>query len=198
MKTVTYEGSFVTLEACPPAQLPEYGFIGRSNVGKSSLINMITGLRSLAYVSKTPGKTQTLNYYKVDNAWWLVDLPGYGFAKTSRTNREAWGTMIETYFLDRPTMQCAFLLIDALVPPQKIDLAFVEFLGESGIPFAIAFTKTDRRKKGVDLNENIAAFKHELSERFTELPTTFLTSAERSVGRDEILAFIADVNKRLV
>ena len=194
--TTRFVASYPTQNLCPTANLREYAFIGRSNVGKSSLINMLAGVEGIAKVSQTPGKTQTINYFMIDETWYLVDLPGYGYARTSKSNRKAWGKMIEDYFIKQLSMQCAFLLIDACVSPQQPDLEFIQFLGGEGIPFVIVFTKTDRKKKGVDIEENIERFKAKLSETWEQLPTMFVTSAEKKVGKTEILNFIQSINNR--
>ncbi len=194
MKT-TFVGSYPKHTIAPKDGKPEFAFIGRSNVGKSSLINMLAQQEGLAKVSQTPGKTQMLNFFDVDKEWYLVDLPGYGYAKAPKTVREKFGVMISDYFIDRETIFCAFLLVDSNVPPQNIDLDFADFLGECRVPFAIVFTKTDRQKKGCDIPANIEAFKNKLLETWAALPTCIESSALRRTGRDEILGLIKNAIK---
>lgn len=167
---------------------PEFAFIGRSNVGKSSLINMLAQRKELAHTSGKPGKTQLLNYFLINHSWYLTDLPGYGYAIQSKKTRGKWEARTEKYFMQRQTLVSAFVLIDANVPPQTIDLEFVNWLGELGVPFAIAFTKTDR-KQARD-GSHVAAFKSTLLEYWEELPPTFVTSANKEIGRDAILEYI--------
>ncbi|MCP9235408.1 ribosome biogenesis GTP-binding protein YihA/YsxC [Lewinella sp. JB7] len=167
---------------------PEFAFIGRSNVGKSSLINMLAQRKELAHTSGKPGKTQLINYYLINESWYLTDLPGYGYAKQSKKTRSKWENRTETYFLQRQTLVCAFVLVDSNVPPQTIDLEFINWLGEHGVPFVIAFTKTDR-KQSRD-GGSVADFKKALEESWEELPPIFLTSATKETGRDDILEFI--------
>ena len=195
VKQATYEGSFVRLDHCPKDDRPEYAFIGRSNVGKSSLINSLVGRKELAKVSKKPGKTQTLNYFLVNEQWYLVDLPGYGYAKVSQTQRASWLKMIETYLLKRETLQCAFVLIDSNIPLQKNDVQFMNWLGEKQVPFAIVYTKCDRSSKN-NLEKNLSAIRTELGKYWNELPTQFLSSAEKGMGQEEILGFIAGINQQ--
>ncbi len=190
----TYVGSYVTLAKCPKGDKPEYAFIGRSNVGKSSLINMLCGRKALARVSNTPGKTQTLNFYDIDSGWFVVDLPGYGYARVAKTQREQFGSMISLYVRRREALQCTFVLIDSNIPPQKIDIEFIGKLGEWGIPFACIFTKSDRISKK-QLSENVQKFKEKLLETFEMLPQMFVTSAEKATGRDEVLEYIDSINK---
>lgn len=191
--TVEFIGSFTEEEKCPSDQLNEFAFIGRSNVGKSSLINMICERKSIAHTSSTPGKTQTLNYYKVNDRWYLVDLPGLGYAKVSKKLREKWGRLI-TYFLkNRATLSCVFYLVDANVSPQKIDLDFINFMGEHKIPFVVVFTKTDKGKT-LKIQKNMADFNRELKKSWNELPQQFLSSSNNRTGRAEILSLIDDVN----
>lgn len=188
IKTAIYTGSFVDVKKCPAPDIPEFAFIGRSNVGKSSLINMLTDHSHLAKTSSTPGKTQTLNYFLINKTWNLVDLPGYGFAKVSREKRGEWEKMINGYLIMRDQLLCVFQLIDAAVPPQKIDLEFTGKLGEDQIPFAIIFTKADRRKKPIA--ENIELYKKELAESWETLPPIFVSSAENRQGKEEILEYL--------
>jgi len=184
----TFSSSHARVIQAPKGNRPEFAFIGRSNVGKSSLINMLTERKELARTSGTPGKTQLINYFLINNSWHLTDLPGYGYAKRSKKTRAKWENRTENYFRTREQMICAFVLIDSNVPPQKIDLEFVNWLGEHGVPFVIAFTKTDR-KKARDL-VNVDAFKTSLLEYWEELPPLFLTSAVSTNGREEVLTFI--------
>lgn len=188
-----FVGSYMRTDKCPTDGKPEYVFIGRSNVGKSSLINMLCQQKDLAKTSKTPGKTQTMNYFRIDDAWYLVDMPGYGYARISRTMREEWERMIWYYLTKRETLQYVFILVDAMVPPQQNDLDFINKLGENSIPFVIVFTKTDRIKAD-DRKRNIELFNEKLLENWETLPPQYITSSERKVGRIEILSFIEDAN----
>jgi GTP-binding protein len=178
---------------CPHPDLPEYAFIGRSNVGKSSLINMITGLRTLAKVSGTPGKTQLINHFEINESWFLVDLPGYGYAKVSKGKREVFSEMITKYILNRENLNCLFVLIDSRLEPQAIDLTFINWLGSNQIPFAIVFTKADKLSSSA-LNSSIAKYKKQLYETWEELPHIFTCSAVTRIGRDDILNYIAEIN----
>jgi GTP-binding protein len=174
---------------CPPADKPEFAFIGRSNVGKSSLINMLAARKELARTSAKPGKTQTINHYLINDLWYLVDLPGYGFAGVSRTAREGWGKMIENYLTKRENLFCTFILIDSRLEPQKNDLDFIQWMGGKNLPIALLFTKSDKpRKNALDASQK--RFKDTLLESWEELPPFFLTSAEKKTGRDEVLGFI--------
>ena len=154
IKDADYIGSYIREDQCPKDEKPEYAFIGRSNVGKSSLINMLCDRKDLARTSNTPGKTQTINYYLINKSWYIVDLPGYGYARVSKTMREDWRTMIQHFLVERTQIRCVFVLIDSMIPPQKIDLGFMNDLGENNIPFVIAYTKTDRLNK-VETQKNI-------------------------------------------
>lgn len=189
IKTTIYTGSYGKVESCPIDKKPEFAFIGRSNVGKSSLINMLCGRKDLARVSQKPGKTQSINYYTINDDWHLVDLPGYGYARTSKTNRSTFSEMIRNYLTKRKEMCTAFVLIDSNIPPQKLDLAFITFLGENAVPFSIVFTKADRIKAN-ELAKNVAAFKKEVLKIFEVLPNIFISSAERRNGKEDILTFI--------
>jgi GTP-binding protein len=171
---------------CPPADKPEFVFIGRSNVGKSSLINMLANHKGLAKTSQTPGKTQIINHFLINNTWYLVDLPGYGYAKVSKTEREKWEKMINDYLFRRENLTCVFVLVDARLEPQKIDVAFVNKLGENGIPMKIIFTKADKINIKV-AQENIEKFKNTLLETWEEMPEFFLTSSEKGTGKDDVL-----------
>ena len=181
---------------CPNEPYPEYAFIGRSNVGKSSLINMLTGHKSLAKTSGKPGKTQLINHFLINDNWYLVDLPGYGYAQVSKDKRKTFQKFIKDYFNKRMQLACTFVLIDSRHEPQTIDLEFMEFLGENGIPFCIVFTKTDKLGKS-GLEKNLAHYKKVMLESWEEMPTTFLTSSVDSSGKKEILSFIGQVNLSL-
>ncbi len=181
---------------CPSEPYPEYAFIGRSNVGKSSLINMLTGHKNLAKTSGKPGKTQLINHFLINENWYLVDLPGYGYAKVSKDKRKTFQKFIKDYFNKRMQLACSFVLIDSRHEPQKIDLEFMEFLGENGIPFCIVFTKTDKLSKTA-LEKNLAHYKKVMLESWEEMPNTFLTSSVNSSGKEEILSFIEQVNLSL-
>lgn len=194
IKTAEYLQSEVDWRKCPTPNLPEYAFIGRSNVGKSSLINMLTNHKGLAKTSSQPGKTQTINHFLINKNWYLVDLPGYGFARTSKTNRAKWQKMISDYLLFRENLQIVFVLVDARLEPQRIDIDFINNLGENGIPFAIIFTKTDKNSAGKTMS-NVQKMKNALAETWEELPMMIKSSAVSSAGRDEILDFIDGVNK---
>lgn len=189
-----FKGSYPSNATLPKGDFPEFAFIGRSNVGKSSLINMLCDQRDLAKTSSKPGKTQHIVRFLIDGRWYLVDLPGYGYAKVSKASREIFGELIQTYLLEREIMFCVFVLIDARLEPQKIDLEFMEWLGLSGIPFCIVFTKTDKLKPR-DLEPNIEKYKAVLSENWEELPPVFVTSAETKLGKEDILKFIDKVRK---
>ncbi len=190
--------NFVTsssdVSQCPNSDKPEYAFIGRSNVGKSSLINMLTGRRKLAKISSTPGKTMLINHFIINEQWYLVDLPGYGYAKRSKTERLKWEKMIRKYILDRVNMLTLFLLVDIRIKPQQIDLDFIEWLGISNIPFSIVFTKSDKLKT-MQVDTNFSNYKKKLSETWEELPPMIITSATTTLGRDELLNFIETTNK---
>ena len=189
--------SNTNVEKCPKEWLPEYAFIGRSNVGKSSLINMLVNRKNLAKTSGTPGKTQLINHFKINDQWFLVDLPGYGYAKVSRDKRKAFQKSITDYFLKRRQLACTFLLIDCRHEPQAIDLDFIQFLGENEIPFCLVFTKADKLSAG-KLRANMDNYKKRLlGGGWEETPPFFSTSATNQQGRDEILDFIAGVNESL-
>jgi len=182
---------------CPAGELKEYAFIGRSNVGKSSLINMLTGRKSLAMTSSTPGKTLLINHFLINDEWYLVDLPGYGYAKRSAKEREKISKIIENYILNREQLINVFLLIDSRIEPQANDMNFIEWLGEHNIPFSILFTKTDKLKGG-KAKINIDKFLNRLKEQWEELPPYFITSAEEKTGRTEVLDYIEKINKALI
>lgn len=183
-------------DMCPDTQLPEYAFIGRSNVGKSSLINMLTKKPKLAMTSSTPGKTLLINHFLVNKEWYLVDLPGYGYAQRGKKMMEKIQKLIEYYVLEREQMTCLFVLIDSRLPPQKIDLEFIEWLGENGVPFAIIFTKADKQTIG-KTHESVKRFMEVLKKQWEELPPYFVSSSEKKTGRMEILDYIGEVNRSL-
>lgn len=188
--------SNTNVKKCPAGTFPEYAFIGRSNVGKSSLINMLTARKGLAMTSATPGKTMLINHFLINKNWYLVDLPGYGYARRGQKGKDQIRTIIEDYILEREQMTNLFLLIDSRLEPQKIDLEFMEWLGENGIPFSIIFTKADKLKAG-RLKMNINAYLRELSKQWEELPPYFISSSENRTGRTEILDYIENINKDL-
>ncbi len=187
--TIEFKQSVATLEQCPVAKFPEIAFIGRSNVGKSSLINFLANRKELAKTSQTPGKTQTLNYYLVNNRWYLVDMPGYGYARTSRKNRFGWELLIKNYILKRETLYNLFLLVDSRHEPLATDLDFIQWLGENRIPFTIVFTKIDKIS-ATQLNKNLVKYKNRLLQDWEELPPIFSTSVIANHGRQEILNYI--------
>lgn len=196
---VSYIGSFHNVKDGPDMGIPEYAFIGRSNVGKSSLINLLFGRKDLAYVSKQPGKTQSINYYLGNDSFLLVDLPGYGYARHSKKQRDFWEKMNSDYILLSENLVCVFVLLDANLPLQKIDHAFINWLGEHQIPFAIIFTKSDRSKPG-KIQRNIQNTKKELLQDWAELPRCFVTSSVSGTGKEELLEYIVrltdDMNPR--
>jgi len=196
VESAKYVASYPKISKCPITKIPEYAFIGRSNVGKSSLINMLTGRRELAKVSKKPGKTQMINYFLIDQKWHLVDLPGYGYAVASKKTRAKWGKMIENYLSKREILQCAFVLLDSNIPAQKIDIEFLNWMGEQRIPFVIVYTKIDRARRIGEAEENIKKIQAELLEYWEELPQQFITSSNKATGREEILSFIGDINEK--
>ena len=193
IKSAEFVISNSDVRKCPQDGKPEYAFIGRSNVGKSSLINMLTRRKKLAMTSATPGKTLLINHFIINDEWYLVDLPGYGYAKRSKTQNEKLQEIISDYVLGREQMTLLFVLIDSRHEPQKIDLEFIQWLGENGIPFAIIFTKADKLGK-VQLAGKLAAYKKRLLEEWEELPPVFVTSSENATGRDEVLQYINDIN----
>lgn len=197
IKSAEFTVSSARIDQCPNSNLPEYAFIGRSNVGKSSLINMLTGKGKLAKTSATPGKTILINHFVINGEWYLVDLPGYGYAKRSKKDTEKFEHMITTYILDREQMTNLFLLIDVRHEPQQIDLEFMEWLGENGVPFSIVFTKADKVSKA-KLNGNVMHYLTELKKQWEELPPYFVTSSETKMGREEVLNYIEEINKTLV
>lgn len=186
---INYHASYHKVEQCPDPDRPEFAFIGRSNVGKSSLINRLFGRKDLAYVSKQPGKTQSINYYKVDEECYIVDLPGFGYAKQSRKQRQGWDRMVRNYFINRASLTCVFILIDANIPLQKNDQGFINWLGEHQIPFAIIFTKSDKSKP-LFLQKNIQEIKDALLLEWEYLPEQFITSATIGNGTEEVLEYL--------
>lgn len=193
-----HQAEFVTssakIDQCPEPNKPEYAFIGRSNVGKSSLINMVTDRRKLAKVSGSPGKTILINHFLIDQSWYLVDLPGYGFAKRSKSERAKWQKMIRTYILQRPNLLTVFLLVDLRLEPQKIDIEFMQWLAVSQIPFAIVFTKADKLKSN-QKEKNLAVYKKYLQKDWEEIPGIMVTSSSNGTGKDDLLKFISTTNK---
>lgn len=196
IKTAEYIISNSDVRKCPDTTMPEYAFIGRSNVGKSSLINMLTGRKALAKTSQTPGKTLLINHFLINEEWYIVDLPGYGYAKRSKDSREQLERIIKGYIMKREQMTNLFVLIDSRVKPQKIDVEFMQWLGENGVPFSIVFTKLDKLTKGAAAKA-INAYKKELLANWEELPPIFLTSSEDGRGRDDVLNYIAQINNEL-
>ncbi len=193
IKNVEFLTSKESVETCPDITLPEYAFIGRSNVGKSTLINFLAGRKELARVSKTPGKTQLINYFMVNEEWNLVDLPGYGYAQISRKSRKKWLIMINDYLEKREQLMTTFILLDGRIDLQKIDLDFINSLGEKGIPFSIVMTKIDGVKRRLR-EATVARFEAELGKYWNELPPLFLTSSVEKLGREEILSYIEELN----
>ena len=196
IKSAEFVISNSRVEKCPTTGLPEYAFIGRSNVGKSSLINMLTARKGLAMTSQKPGKTQLINHFIINDSWYLVDLPGYGYARLGKDSRDSLRRMIEDYVLERKELVLLFVLIDCRHEPQKIDLEFIQWLGEEGVPFSLVFTKADKLSKG-RLASNIEAYTAKLQEEWEELPPIFVTSSEERVGRDELLGYIEEINTTL-
>jgi len=196
IKSAEFVISNSRVEKCPTTGLPEYAFIGRSNVGKSSLINMLTARKGLAMTSQKPGKTQLINHFIINDAWYLVDLPGYGYARLGKDSRDSLRRMIEDYVLERKGLVLLFVLLDCRHDPQKIDLEFIQWLGEEGVPFALVFTKADKLSKG-RLAANVEAYKTKLREEWEELPPIFVTSSEERMGRDELLGYIEEINTTL-
>ena len=189
-----FVASYAQYQQCPTGKMPEYAFIGRSNVGKSSLVNMLTGRNKLAKISGTPGKTQTINFFLVNQSWHLVDLPGYGWAKVSKSARKSWNKMTEDYLLHREQLISVFILIDSRIPPQKIDLEFTAWAGKHQIPFSLIFTKADKQSDH-KTQQAIADFSEEMLKTWEAMPPVFISSSVDKRGRDEILQYIAGVNK---
>jgi len=193
VKNVVFTLSAPNLAGCPEERFPEYAFVGRSNVGKSSLINMLTGVKNLARISTDPGKTRLLNYFLVDEQWYLVDLPGYGYARISKDKRKGWDQMVREYIESRNSLFYTFLLIDSRHEPQSNDLRFVEWLGGKGLPFCLVFTKADKLSKS-KVKFTVDAFKLEMEKKWEELPPIFITSSHSGAGKMEILDFIGHAN----
>ena len=184
--------SNTTYRKCPVDERPEFAFIGRSNVGKSSLINMLTGKKKLAKTSSTPGKTQLINHFTINEEWYLVDLPGYGYAKASKKSRTSWEKFIAEYLLHRESLMTTFVLIDARLEPQKIDLEFMNWCGEKGIPFSIIFTKTDKLSSSA-LKKNVANYKKQILKQWEEIPPVFITSSQSKFGRESLLNYLQEI-----
>ena len=196
IKSATFTISSPNYRKCPQDGRPEYAFIGRSNVGKSSLINMLTGVKGLAKTSGRPGKTQLINHFLINNEWYLVDLPGYGYARTSKSSREGFSQMIREYFLHREQLTNTYVLIDSRIPPQRIDLEFIEFLGTHGVPLTLVYTKTDKEKQR-EVAANIKLMKEALAKQWETLPPMMLTSSLTGYGRDTLLDNIEAINQSL-
>lgn len=194
IRTAEFVVSSSRADMCPQTELPEYAFIGRSNVGKSSLINMLTGRKGLAMTSATPGKTLLINHFLVNGEWYLVDLPGYGYAKRGKKEMDKLYNLINHYVCDRQQLSCLFVLIDSRLTPQQIDLDFIQFLGEQQVPFCIVFTKADKNKQG-ETRKNVDRFLRTLHEEWEELPPHFVTSSEKRMGRNELLSYIESINQ---
>jgi GTP-binding protein len=195
IRTAKYLISNPKVEGCPKPDRPEYAFIGRSNVGKSSLINMLTNHSKLAKTSGSPGKTQLINHFIINDEWYLVDLPGYGYAKVSQKQRASWSRMIEDYLRKRENLMTVFVLLDGRHTPQQIDLEFLRKLGEWGVPFNLAFTKADKSTQR-EVAKNVRAFVEEMKKEWEFIPRVFVTSAEKFHGRKEMLAFIEELNEQ--
>lgn len=197
IKTAEFVKSSQKWQDCPEPKMAEYAFIGRSNVGKSSLINAMMNHKDLAKTSQTPGKTQLINHFLVNEAWFLTDLPGYGYAKVSKSLRKDFEKLITNYILNRQNLVNLFVLIDSRLAPQKIDLEFMEWCGENNVPFSIVFTKVDKLKPGA-ADRNVEAYKTELLKTWEDLPDIYVTSAEKKTGTDSILKFISETNQFLI
>jgi len=196
IKSAEFLISSADYKGCPTSTLPEFAFIGRSNVGKSSLINMLMAKKGLAKTSGTPGKTQLINHFLINEKWHLVDLPGYGYAKVSKNQRDKWQKLISNYLLKRTELTLVFVLLDARLEPQRIDLEFMNWCGENQVPFVMVFTKIDKLSSS-ELQRNLAKYKKEMLKQWEELPQIFTTSATASAGRDPVLTYIATVLKEL-
>lgn len=196
IKNASFVVSNTDYRLCPTDKKPEFAFIGRSNVGKSSLINMLTGNKKLAKTSSTPGKTQLINHFEINQEWYLVDLPGYGFAKVSKQSRAKWEIFISEYLLHRETLMNVFILVDSRLEPQKIDIEFINWCGEKQIPFCIVFTKIDKISSSV-LGKNLAKYKKEMLKYWDEIPPVFTSSSESTFGKEKILNYIDQINVSL-
>lgn len=196
IKDAHFVSSNTKIDKLPKDNIPEYAFIGRSNVGKSSLINALVQRRGLAKTSSTPGKTIAINHFMVNNSWYLVDLPGYGYAQRSKKAREEWRVMLANYIRRRRNLICTFVLVDSRIEPQSSDIGFMEWLGENQVPFCIVFTKADKLGK-LELEKNVDAYKQRLLQDWEELPQIFITSSESKLGRDEVLDYIEQQNTEL-
>ena len=194
IKSAEFIASYTSYKDCPKDKLPEYAFVGRSNVGKSSLINMLVNQKKLAKTSQSPGKTQLINHFIINNNWYLVDLPGYGFAKVSKSTRKDFNRLIKDYSEYRENLMCLFVLLDSRHEPQKNDLEFMQWLGEKQIPFCMVFTKIDKLSSSA-LNKNMRNYKKEMLKIWEVLPEIFMTSSEKKIGKNEILSFIENVNQ---
>ena len=194
IKSASFLVSNTSFKKCPMDGRPEFAFIGRSNVGKSTLINMLTGKKKLAKTSSTPGKTQLINHFEINDEWYLVDLPGYGYAKASKKSRQTWEVFITEYLLHRESLMTTFVLIDARLPPQKIDLEFMNWCGGKGIPFSLVFTKTDKLSSSA-LQKNLIGYKKEILKYWDELPPVFVTSSQSKFGREPLLNYISEILK---
>lgn len=196
IKQAAFVVSNTQVAKCPTHKLPEYAFIGRSNVGKSSLINMLTNHRGLAKTSSKPGKTQLINHFLINKEWYLVDLPGYGYAKVSKQSKKTFQQFITDYFKKRRELVCAFVLVDIRHEPQKIDLEFMQWLGENAIPFAIVFTKADKLTEK-QIQEHVASYSEILLQQWEEMPPYFITSSENRLGKEDLLSYIETINQSL-
>jgi len=194
IQSALFVESNTKVEKCPKPDRPEYAFIGRSNVGKSSLLNMMTGHKGLAKISSTPGKTQLINHFVINDNWYLVDLPGYGYAKASKTSRRAWTKMIERYLLTRKNLMYTFVLIDIRLEPQKIDLEKLEWFGQHQVPFILVFTKADKINSR-HINSMVGNYMKTLQEQWEELPQYFISSAKDALGKEDILKLIKETNE---
>ena len=196
VKKAVFVVSNTDYRKCPSDGLPEYAFIGRSNVGKSSLINMLTGFKGLAKTSERPGKTQLINHFLINDEWYLVDLPGYGYARVSKTSRAEWQKMINAYLINRESLINTFVLVDSRIPPKQIDLDFISFLGRNGVPLAVVFTKVDKQSQS-EVARNIKNFKKVLAEEWEDLPRMFMTSSMTGYGKDQLLNYIDEINQSI-
>lgn len=196
VKKAVFVVSNTDYRKCPSDGLPEYAFIGRSNVGKSSLINMLTGFKGLAKTSERPGKTQLINHFLINDKWYLVDLPGYGYARVSKTSRTEWQKMINAYLINRESLINTFVLVDSRIPPKQIDLDFISFLGRNGVPLAVVFTKVDKQSQS-EVARNIKNFKKVLAEEWEDLPRMFMTSSMTGYGKDQLLNYIDEINQTI-